>query len=39
MALGGVFDRIRATQHFLRKYREGQFGRLTLDTVTSDKIL
>ena len=36
--IGGVFDRTRAAQHFLRKFREGQLGRLTLDTVTSDKI-
>ena len=36
--IGGVFDRTRAAQHFLRKFREGQLGHLTLDTVTSDKI-
>ena len=37
--IGGVFDQTRAAQHFLRKFREGQLGHLTLDTVTSDKIL
>ena len=29
--IGGVYDQTRAAQHFLRKFREGQLGHVTLD--------
>ena len=29
---GGIYDHIRAAQHFLKKFRMGLFGQLTMDS-------
>lgn len=30
---GGSYDHVRAAQHFLKRYRDGLLGQLTLDTL------
>ena len=32
-SLGGTLDYLRAAQHFLRRFREGELGKVTLDAI------